>query len=575
MKKLFTLLTLLCAVTGAWAQDEEFVTLRTVDFTEMTPTTFVDGENTIQDAGYTDLRFWKKKNYNLTLNATAGEGINFNKQNIAKNHLVAIPLSNVNGSIRVTLYHGYDSNKASFKTAYTVGTEVSAGDNGTGYNTNQQTPKDAANADTQCSCTYTGITGSDIVLYVGEAGSSYTCIKKVVVETIAAGPSDPVDVTFSLSANEIGLDETAQIKVNAKAGLDGLTMNNLTYDNTVISIDETGKITPVAVGTSAITFTTAAVENKYNAGSANLSITVTAPVVATPVISPADGSKFYGESQVVTATCATEGAVLSYSIDNEATWTVLPEEGITITETTTIIVKAEKEGFVASKATATITKSELVLDERVDISASATWDWSKYGTNEIKTENTPFYRETVVVSNVEKYGFAAPAEAFGPAQALTLKGDYIVRDSKYCQVTEVTFKTTAPGKLSVVFSNTGSKRPYRYLSVNGVLTEFKSNVSNATTEATDIVVKAGEVVLNGVVDPDAKTNYEGYSGDDAGQVNFLRIYSIVFTADDTVGIQTVNNNAANNGEVYNLAGQRMDAPVKGLYIVNGKKVVIK
>jgi len=118
MKKLFTLLTLLCAVTGAWAQDEEFVTLRTVDFTEMTPTTFVDGENTIQDAGYTDLRFWKKKNYNLTLNATAGEGINFNKQNIAKNHLVAIPLSNVNGSIRVTLYHGYDSNKASFKTGH-------------------------------------------------------------------------------------------------------------------------------------------------------------------------------------------------------------------------------------------------------------------------------------------------------------------------------------------------------------------------------------------------------------------------------------------------------------------------
>ena len=198
MKKLFTLLTLLVAiVTGAQAQT--YVTLRTVDFTEMTATTFVDGENSISDAGYTDLRFWKKSGYALTLNANADEGVNFNKQNIAKNHLVAIPLSNVNGSIRVTLYHGYNSAKASFKTAYTLGTEINAGNSGTGYNTNQQTPKDAANADTQCSCTYTEIGNSNIVLYIGEASSSYTCLKKVVIETLA--PSAPTITTQPQSAS--------------------------------------------------------------------------------------------------------------------------------------------------------------------------------------------------------------------------------------------------------------------------------------------------------------------------------------------------------------------------------------
>ncbi len=49
--------------------------------------------------------------------------------------------------------------------------------------------------------------------------------------------------------------------------------------------------------------------------------------------------------------------------------------------------------------------------------------------------------------------------------------------------------------------------------------------------------------------------------------------SILF---DTTGIQTVERLQDNaQGEIYNLAGQRVVQPTKGLYIVNGKKVVIK
>lgn len=43
----------------------------------------------------------------------------------------------------------------------------------------------------------------------------------------------------------------------------------------------------------------------------------------------------------------------------------------------------------------------------------------------------------------------------------------------------------------------------------------------------------------------------------------------------TTGIETVQANQAQNGEYYNLAGQRVAQPTKGLYIVNGKKVIIK
>ena len=45
---------------------------------------------------------------------------------------------------------------------------------------------------------------------------------------------------------------------------------------------------------------------------------------------------------------------------------------------------------------------------------------------------------------------------------------------------------------------------------------------------------------------------------------------------ETTGINAVNGSELKvNGEYYNLAGQRVAQPTKGLYIVNGKKVVVK
>ena len=49
----------------------------------------------------------------------------------------------------------------------------------------------------------------------------------------------------------------------------------------------------------------------------------------------------------------------------------------------------------------------------------------------------------------------------------------------------------------------------------------------------------------------------------------------VFGGDTTTGISNVVNPTAERNVVYNLAGQRVVAPTKGLYIVNGKKVFIK
>ena len=49
----------------------------------------------------------------------------------------------------------------------------------------------------------------------------------------------------------------------------------------------------------------------------------------------------------------------------------------------------------------------------------------------------------------------------------------------------------------------------------------------------------------------------------------------VFSDDEATGIDTVNSEEITVKGYYNLAGQRVAAPQKGLYIVNGKKVAIK
>ena len=43
----------------------------------------------------------------------------------------------------------------------------------------------------------------------------------------------------------------------------------------------------------------------------------------------------------------------------------------------------------------------------------------------------------------------------------------------------------------------------------------------------------------------------------------------------TTAIEGIESRATMNGQFYNMAGQRVNVPTRGIYIVNGKKVFIK
>lgn len=123
----------------------------------------------------------------------------------------------------------------------------------------------------------------------------------------------------------------------------------------------TGAVTLVGAGDATITATFEG-DDTYSEGSASYTIKVTAAnQVATPVI--AFGAETFFESTTATITCATEGATILYSTDNGENWQTY-SEAITLTETTTIIAKATKEGATDSQIceAATATKNSVEAD---------------------------------------------------------------------------------------------------------------------------------------------------------------------------------------------------------------------
>ena len=73
--------------------------------------------------------------------------------------------------------------------------------------------------------------------------------------------------------------------------------------------------------------------------------------------------------------------------------------------------------------------------------------------------------------------------------------------------------------------------------------------------------------------PQAKVRILLYGETAAG--NWVgNIYSIIFEKGEPAGITSIVADKAHQG-VYTLQGVRVDAPVKGLYIINGKKVMVK
>lgn len=91
-------------------------------------------------------------------------------------------------------------------------------------------------------------------------------------------------------------------------------------------------------------------------------------------------------------------------------------------------------------------------------------------------------------------------------------------------------------------------------------------------------------VINNVAGFYRQTGTEAKSVQSAAHKAYLKVPNAsggevksfyVLGGDTTTGVTAIETSDRSNNAVYNLAGQRVVAPTKGLYIVNGKKVFIK
>ena len=140
--------------------------------------------------------------------------------------------------------------------------------------------------------------------------------------------------------------------------------------------------------------------------------------------------------------------------------------------------------------------------------------------------------------------------------------------------------TTIPANTPVLLNGSGSK------SFTGSSVEVDADATN-TSGAMTGVFKQGYVPQNSYVLQSGDEGI-GFYKVDAENTIIIKPFRAYLTAqsggarifidfgEDPTGINNVTaKKAEENGAYFNLAGQRVAQPTKGLYIVNGKKVVIK
>ena len=102
-------------------------------------------------------------------------------------------------------------------------------------------------------------------------------------------------------------------------------------------------------------------------------------------------------------------------------------------------------------------------------------------------------------------------------------------------------------------------------------------MAGSATETIDIAANGGYILSGGKFHPaSAGTLAAGKAYLNIAVPTSSPVLELSFDENDATTISEVTNtNRTNNTNVYDLQGRKVANPTKGLYIVNGRKVIIK
>ena len=443
---------------------------------------------------------------------------------------------------------------------------------------------------TKYNTTYEFSNGSQLVSLQREKGPA---VINVSDKEVAYGE------TYTLSRNDIeGGDVTVNSSNEAVATVDGLV------------------ITPVAVGTTTITVETD--ENEYyNAGSATFTLTVTAPEGSAAAPS---GDALFNETFDQLEGTGGRDNTYTGNIGTSSTTGKLDENWTTIGENGAN--KCIKLG--TGSAAGTVTTGNIALKGNGTLTFSAA-GWGDTKTNTITVSATGAELDgvtewTLEASTWNSYTVNITDATGEVAITFTMKRGFlddvkVVAEGSLPTAPTVTLAASGYASYCCEYPldldqlDNDNVKAYIVTDVNGedvTFTQLTGKIKGGVpfilygtpnfecqlTYTESDVVPSGNMLV-GTLAPTYVTvgNIYGLSGGQFKKINtgvmkankaYLATTSsapalnIIFDEDGTTGIRSIDNGQLTIDNVYyDLSGRRIEKPTKGLYIVNGKKVILK
>ena len=419
-------------------------------------------------------------------------------------------------------------------------------------------------------------TGNGIVLtFSNTTASKYINISKIVVTYTAT----------TVAVTGVSLPSTAKAFIGKKTTLtptiapSDATNKNVTWESkntSIATVNSAGEVTGVAEGTVNIQVTTA--DGGFTATCAvtvePYHVDLTSPIAITswPSLSYGDAADYEVGGITFTATQCYKNSGLQFK-KNEG---ILASPIITTSNGYTVIVTTNGSG------TGTLT---LQIGDETPVSVASggnssfsatTSSTSKSFTLTNNSSNACNIATLTIIPNsaeVQSYGWAT----YIPPAAIQFEANtaYVVTDASVSAGLALTAVTQVPKDTPVLLKGAGTKNLTVIASADAPaknLLEVSDGSALASGEYAYVLAKDGTGACF--------KQWTGAMSSLNGRVMLVLDEAVatapIFSLDNnTTGIKAIDNSQLTIDNVYDLQGRRVAQPTKGLYIVNGKKVVIK
>ena len=598
LKTMLLLFALIAGSSSAWADEITSPWSHTFSTTDKTFT--ADGTETLSGVDWTLAVTWSGSESDYNKDSSKG-------MKIGTNSKVPTSMTLSTDGIPGTITKVSVSTCGRSKSTCVVGVKVGTTDFST---------EDSWGAGNMTKMEFTGEASGTIVISWDQSASSSKgafYVKDITVEFEEAGSGDKETATWTVTPASATVVAGESTVLDLTTNYDG-TLNFVSENEEIATVSynaSTKKITieGVAKGATTINVTGAATET-YKSISKTIDVTVTRAIPAGQLFyesmsgytGTGDGSEISTSYENLdsedweTLTKIFPGKVLSGDSDGHLKFGSSSTAGTAVTKSIALtgigkLTYKVQQYDSKNAGNLKITVTGATASGDVDVTGTATWvEKTVYLTeatgNVVITFETTDADKRIRVDDITLVEGADVTATIGTAGYATFSAPVAVDFS----ATSIEVYTAAVSGDKVILTEVASKK---VPANTGVILKGATANANVIEKADALAGNELEISAGTKTSTDAKTVYA--LAEKGGVVGFYKVKEGVYVPagkcyiqiavagapdflgfdDNATGIDNVQSSKVNVQSYYNLAGQRVAQPTKGLYIINGRKVVIK